>query len=426
MCLAVAPAMAASPAATARGWLPAVRMAIGSPAFETGLAAALRLESVDLSALPPESRVWSAAVKRLERDYGKDAAAFLRHADPGKLMTAAVKDALGAARTRIRASVEVIDAPDSRRDRIAEAAEQLRKDAIFAGLMPTGERMWFDSAAARARQITAFSQAESLAGTLAARLAGDPDFGSAAAAMDAQVPNGANTIIGGNAVIIIDDADPSVFYKRAKLGHPAENKMQLTEARAAVHLERLAVEGVPRLRQVGLEKGKIWLRLTGIVQGDRLNSPLWETLNVLRKLDTLIAFAGIFERMHAAGWLHNDIKPGNLLVNRAGEALVIDLGIASLEGHRRAIGSLGFTPPEKTLTRYSDIYSFGVTLGDVLARHPSISEDESNASGLTKLVGDMTRYRWEARQPRTMAQVAAALTEIRDYFRSRRTSAVVE
>ncbi|HIE96584.1 MAG TPA: hypothetical protein EYQ63_06145, partial [Fuerstia sp.] len=43
-----------------------------------------------------------------------------------------------------------------------------------------------------------------------------------------------------------------------------------------------------------------------------------------------------FQYMHETGWLHRDIKPDNILVNKAGEARVIDFSLSS-----KVLGTVG-------------------------------------------------------------------------------------
>jgi serine/threonine protein kinase len=85
----------------------------------------------------------------------------------------------------------------------------------------------------------------------------------------------------------------------------------------------------------------------------------------LRLLDALTA-------AHAAGVLHRDVKPANVLYDSTGQAVLTDFGIASLEGDSSMtttgmiVGSPGYVAPERAMGKSpspaSDLWSLGVTL----------------------------------------------------------------
>lgn len=91
---------------------------------------------------------------------------------------------------------------------------------------------------------------------------------------------------------------------------------------------------------------------------------------------------------HAAGILHRDIKPGNLMVTSDGEPVVLDFGLARAEAPDTdaltatgdELGTPAYMSPEqispagRRLDRRSDIYSLAVTMYEVLAgQHPFVA-----------------------------------------------------
>jgi hypothetical protein len=89
------------------------------------------------------------------------------------------------------------------------------------------------------------------------------------------------------------------------------------------------------------------------------------------------------EAAHMAGIVHCDLKPGNILMNAAGEPLVADFGIAVrtgedtnelLRGVGRPIGNLAFISPEQfrkepgCFSRTSDVYALGGLLHYLVSR----------------------------------------------------------
>jgi Protein kinase domain len=87
--------------------------------------------------------------------------------------------------------------------------------------------------------------------------------------------------------------------------------------------------------------------------------------SIRRVLELSIRIARILERIHQAGWVWNDCKPGNLIVTRDGELRPIDFETASPVGViPNGWRTIGFSKPEdsKTTGVASDLYSLGAII----------------------------------------------------------------
>ncbi|MGP3937495.1 protein kinase domain-containing protein [Nonomuraea sp. KM88] len=92
------------------------------------------------------------------------------------------------------------------------------------------------------------------------------------------------------------------------------------------------------------------------------------------------------EAVHAAGALHRDIKPGNILLRRDGRAILCDFGIAALAGSESltasgaVVGSFEYIAPERLsglpVGPPSDLFSLGVTLCVLLSGRSPFARPE--------------------------------------------------
>jgi eukaryotic-like serine/threonine-protein kinase len=93
---------------------------------------------------------------------------------------------------------------------------------------------------------------------------------------------------------------------------------------------------------------------------------------LLQAVDYAMQALGALSYAHAQGVIHRDIKPGNIMVTRAGAVKLMDFGIAkgaadhSLTATGNLIGSLYYMSPEQVraegIDSRSDLYSLGVVL----------------------------------------------------------------
>ena len=104
-----------------------------------------------------------------------------------------------------------------------------------------------------------------------------------------------------------------------------------------------------------------------------------------RVVDLALQICGGLEHAHAAGLVHRDIKPGNLLLSENGTVKIADFGIAraahatKLTQIGSVLGTAAYLAPEQAagepVTAAADIYSLGCVLFELLtARTPYVFE----------------------------------------------------
>ncbi|MEV6959145.1 serine/threonine-protein kinase [Streptomyces sp. NPDC051207] len=141
------------------------------------------------------------------------------------------------------------------------------------------------------------------------------------------------------------------------------------EARAAARLDHPAVVNV---HDVAVVEGRPWIVME-LVQGRSLGDVLKEgTLSAREAARIGLEVLGALEAAHAAGILHRDVKPDNVMLGRHDRVVLTDFGIAQIEGETNLtdtggfVGSPEYIAPERVLGQRpgpaSDLWSLGVVL----------------------------------------------------------------
>ncbi|MFT5324206.1 MAG: serine/threonine protein kinase [Planctomycetaceae bacterium] len=131
------------------------------------------------------------------------------------------------------------------------------------------------------------------------------------------------------------------------------------------------------------------------------------------KHDSWKAFARIglqvaqaLRHAHRKGVLHNDVKPGNLLIDAAGKVFVTDFGLAepldpeSSEVDESVNGTLRYMAPERfqgICDETSDVYSLGITLFELVTQQSAF--DTESRVGLINAI-----TQGETRQPADLSR----------------------
>ncbi|MEU1039734.1 serine/threonine-protein kinase [Streptomyces sp. NPDC005907] len=162
---------------------------------------------------------------------------------------------------------------------------------------------------------------------------------------------------------------------RAPAGIPSSDveRMYARLEREAWAAARVANRNVVTVYDVATQDGRPWIvmeLIRGVALSDLLDAE--GPLSPRRAAHIGAEVLSALRAAHAAGVLHRDVKPGNVLLSNDGRVVLTDFGIATVEGSSaltmtgEVIGSPEFLAPERALGRTpgpeSDLWSLGVLL----------------------------------------------------------------
>ena len=145
----------------------------------------------------------------------------------------------------------------------------------------------------------------------------------------------------------------------------------------AIAAARLDHPNIVTIHDVDEENGRLFIVME-YVEGEDLDVHLRRkgALPVRRAVHVAVEVTRALEHAHAAGVVHRDIKPGNILLGKSGKIKITDFGLAQDVGQRErnedgsVLGTPFYVSPEQAqglpADGRSDIYSLGVTLYQML------------------------------------------------------------
>jgi len=173
----------------------------------------------------------------------------------------------------------------------------------------------------------------------------------------------------------------------AKASDPSSLERFYREAKAIAALDH---QNIVRAYDIDQDDNLHFLVME-YVDGSSLQDIIRKTgpMNITRACHYIYWSAVGLQHAHAAGLIHRDIKPGNILVDRQGVVKILDLGLARFfnddqdlltkKYDETVLGTADYLAPEQAIDSHTvdgraDIYSLGATFYFLLTGNPPFAE----------------------------------------------------
>lgn len=194
--------------------------------------------------------------------------------------------------------------------------------------------------------------------------------------------------IGGMSMVFVghdNTLDREVALKILSEDYSADEKRISAFEEEARITAAISHPHVVRVFKTGKAFGRFYIAME-LVAGGHLEHQIRErgALPEAEALRLAIEVAEGLRAAHSAGLIHRDIKPGNILLDSAGSAKIVDFGLALMtKGGVATPDELWATPyyvPPETIDGReedyrADVYAFGATFYHVLAGKPPCTEE---------------------------------------------------
>ena len=170
----------------------------------------------------------------------------------------------------------------------------------------------------------------------------------------------------------------------------------LREAKTAARLNH---PGLVTVYDVAEDAGRPWIVMQ-LVQSQSLDQVLATSgpISPHRAAEMGRQLLSALNVAHAAGVMHRDVKPSNVLLGRDDRAVLTDFGIATVTGDPRltqtgmVMGSPGFTAPERIrgedASAASDLWSLGATLFAAVEGHGPFEKRGSAITTMSAIINE--------------------------------------
>jgi len=125
---------------------------------------------------------------------------------------------------------------------------------------------------------------------------------------------------------------------------------------------------------------EVYYLVMDFIEGKTLKQIIREEgmLDLKKAVDITICICNALNHAHSAGFVHRDIKPQNIMIQKDGQVKITDFGIArntsvierAAKNDNKIMGSVQYIPPEQArgekTDRRTDIYSLGISLYEMI------------------------------------------------------------
>lgn len=202
--------------------------------------------------------------------------------------------------------------------------------------------------------------------------------------------------------LMVDGIQAAVKILKAGGGF-GDRERFLREIKAVYNLRHPAIVRVTGFGE-DAQREHIWMAME-LVEGQTLEkhiaagpTPIPDALRLFQPLADGLAHA------HEKGIFHRDLKPANIVVDAHGQAVLVDFGIAGMEGGTRltatgvVAGTPGYMAPEvfggeDVTPQATDVYALGQVFCEVLVGTRAFPEPDGMSDGqrLMHLIGSKTK-----------------------------------
>ncbi|MFA9276043.1 MAG: protein kinase [Candidatus Aquirickettsiella gammari] len=193
----------------------------------------------------------------------------------------------------------------------------------------------------------------------------------------------------------------------------------MKEARLAASLQHAAFVKVHALEQAGDSQAIVMELVPGRTLRQVLDT---QTPSISHVIDIVLQVAQAMQEAHAAGLVHGDLKPSNLMQEPSGVVRILDFGLA-IQADRDATTSLVQSDPQGTIAYMapevltgaslrpsSDIYALGVILYELLTGARPFANLSGLALAAAVIQSNSDQWPWPDHLPQILRQLVRAMT----------------